>query len=172
MTRLSMLALCALLLSGCLNWRGPHHPAAGGELYAAGSAVEAWEAAGRALPADDCTLLDRIEIVIVAPYPEGRSPCIYIEDGQRRYGAACLRVVQPHVGAPATLAIYLNDDLDERGRQNGIAHEVLHRLRDCAAQGALRVGDELPWPGVGADAEHVDLELWGAIQNEALRLLE
>ena len=157
--RRTVLVLCvALLLPGCLNWRGPHHPAAGAELVAVGSAIEAWTAAGREEPAGPrCEPLSRVEVVIVAPYPEGRSPCVYIEEDVRLYGAACMRVVQPHVGAPATLAIYLDESLDERGRQNGIAHEVLHFARSCV----MRDVDRL----------HEDTELWGGILSDAHRRL-
>ena len=102
-----------------------------------------------------CTTPSSIEIVTVEPFPEGRSPCVYIVETSRRYGAACMRYVQPHVGAPRTLALYLDASLNTQGRRHGIEHETLHHLLMCT--------------GSGADALHEDAELWGPILNDALR---
>ncbi len=167
------LPLLALSLVGCLNWRGPHHPAAGFELAARDAAIEAWMSAGRDDPREleQCEPMERLEIVTVAPPPEGRSPCVYIEDGERRYGAACVSMGQPHLGSPTHLLVSLDHSLDERGRLNGIAHEVLHHLRGCLTLVHLQAGTEPGWwgsAGPGMDPEHADAELWGPILNSAL----
>jgi len=156
LNRCTMIAL-ALLTTGCLNWRGPHHAAAGAELAAAGAAVDAWIAAGREDPRaiEGCRAMTRTEIVIVSPYPEGRSPCVYIENEERRYGAACMSVVQPYVGAPAHLAIYLDSSLEDEGRLNGVSHETLHFVRGCVLR--------------DVDRAHSDAELWGSILDQAIQ---
>ncbi len=182
-------ALCVLLLSGCLNWRGPHHPVAGAEREAVAAARGAWIDAGRPdLTGEYCAALEHVEVVIVSPWPNGRSPCVYLDrdergDLRRGYGAACMIVVQPYIGAPAHLAIYLDISLDEQGRLAGITHESLHYMRGCSLRAMLatRLEVEELWWGVPEDEReqaqppslldhgHRDRELWGAILSDALR---
>ncbi len=171
------LMICVLGISsiGCLNYRGPHHPAAGEELGAIGAAKDAWLAAGRPDPLqiEECDPMERIEVVIV----DERSPCITFVRGadgalgRGPHGAACMRVVQPYIGASAQLNIYLDVSLDRRGRLNGIAHEILHHLYGCVGLSIVRRGEPHPWLGSGYDAQHEDTELWGPILSNALSLI-
>ena len=167
-------AAFGLLVAGCMNWHGPHHPAAGSELAARDAAIDAWIDAGRDDPRglEPCAPMERMDIVIVSPPPEGRSPCVYVEDGQRRYGASCVGFGEPTIGSPTHLLISLDTSLDAHGRLNGIAHEVLHHLRGCTSLPHLREGAAPAWwgrLGAGSDPGHQDAELWGPILDDAQR---
>ncbi len=167
-----MICVLGIFTIGCLNYRGPHHPVAGEEIGAIGAATDAWLAAGRPDPLqlEECSPMERTEIVIVSD----RSPCVTFvrnEQGETVRGpnaSACMRVVQPYIGAAPQLNIYLDISLDRRGRLNGIAHEMLHHFYGCIGLATIRRGEDWPWVGSGYDGQHEDTELWGDILNNAL----
>lgn len=140
-----LVLLLALLASGCLHWPGPHGSPVGPELVAVDAARAAWtEARGPAL-GDQCAR--EVELVTVTAFS---SPCRAGRDA----APACFLYAQPWVGSPWIVAIYLRDDLGAAARRYGIAHEMLHHLRECTTR--------------DPDAEHLDLELWGPVLDAAV----
>lgn len=163
-----LIAHLALFLSSCLAAPAEMRRATPEEQRWVDDVREAWFVAGRGRPR--CSSLDRVDVVPL-PQREVAGACLRPNTGVR----ACVFEVNQTVFSSVSTLVYVTNDVDARTHRALVIHEYLHVMRGCwwADSGrdvtVLRHGstDEcrIAYP---SDHLHCDLELWVAIEDDAI----
>lgn len=126
----------------------------------------------------ECEALERVH-VFIAPQPEVADWCARPAN---RTLNSCVNTARGLFESPRT-NIYVREDVDDRTHAALVIHEVLHVQRGCWVLEALhspgyldryhagRV-DQSCHPRTMTDWAHCDVELWGAIERDAIRRWE
>lgn len=173
--RLLILSSVLLFAVACADLP-PNHPTSQPEARAIAAALEAWRAAGR--PAGDFVELDpeRARVAVLPPR-EVLDRCLACYPGPEcRNVHSCVYLPNRTAFERPSLFVLVSSAVDDRIPL--VIHETLHALRGLVVQKLLERGDPLPtWAVQGEngaagdlpDRQHLDVELWGPIEADAIR---
>lgn len=171
-------AIWCLLLASCAALPTGTRPLAEPEERAIAAALGAWRAAGR--PAGEYIELEpeRARVAVLPPR-EVLDRCLACYPGPTcRDVHSCVYLPNRTVFESPSLLVIVSSALEPRARIAAVIHETLHALRGLVVQDLLEQGRALPgWAiqGEGGaagdlpDRPHLDAELWGPIERDAIR---